>query len=66
MTKKLCDRCGKELNHLGHFDIDAQHFGPLGNKKIPCYYHYDLCENCMVIVDNFIKSGVDNEKDIKK
>lgn len=30
------------------------------------YYHYDLCEGCMIIVDNFIKKGIDNEKDIKK
>lgn len=65
MLKKICDRCGKELNHQPHYDIDAQNFGVLGNQAKP-YYHYDLCERCMIIVDNFIKRETDNEKSSRK
>ena len=65
MLKKICDRCGKELNQQPCYDIDAQNFGVLG-KQAKSYYQYDLCENCMVEVDNFIKGKTDNEKSSKK
>ena len=65
MLKKICDRCGKELNQQPYYDIDAQNFGTFG-QQAKSYYQYDLCENCMIIVDNFIKRGIDNEKGIKK
>jgi hypothetical protein len=65
MLKKICDRCGQELNQQPHYDIDAQNFGALAQQAKP-YYHYDLCQNCMIVVNKFIQRGVDDEKGIKQ
>ena len=65
MLKKICDRCGKELNQQPCYDIDAQNFGTLAQQAKP-YYQYDLCENCMIEVDNFIKGKTNNEKSSRK
>ena len=64
MIKKICDRCGQELNQQPWYDVDAQNYGAFANAK--SYYHYDLCENCMVAVDNFIKGKTNNENSSKK
>lgn len=64
MLKKICDRCGQELNQQPSYDVDTRNCGVFGQVK--SYYHYDLCENCMVEVNNFIKGQTGNEKSSKK
>ena len=61
MIKKICDRCGKELNEQPWFDVDAQCFGKFG-QYAKSYYHYDLCEDCMIAVNSYIK-GAKRERD---
>lgn len=65
MIKRVCDRCGKELNQQARYDINAQNFGTFAQQAKSCY-QYDLCENCMIAVDSFIQRGTDNEKSIKQ
>ena len=65
MLKKICDKCGKELNGQAYFDVDAQCFGKFG-QQAKSYYHYDLCEDCMVKVNNFIKGEEYANKKIER
>ena len=65
MLKKICDKCGKEFYGEPWYDVDAQCFGNYG-RYVQSYYHYDLCEDCMIAVNNFIKGKADNEENSKE
>ena len=64
MIKKICDKCGKELNNMPWYDIDSQCFGKFG-QQAKSYYYYDLCEDCMIAVNNFIKGKQYIDKEIE-
>ena len=48
MTKKICDKCGVEINGQPWWMLSADHFGQYELKDFEKdFYHFDLCDKCM-------------------
>ena len=60
MTKKVYDRCGKELNDTPFWDIELSRYLSPYVKDGPEFYIFDLCDECAEELARFIK-GADYE-----
>ena len=56
--KKICDRCGVELNKQTHFELIAERISSDGFESANYYYTFDLCANCMEQIKDLIEDNV--------
>ena len=61
-TKRVCDKCGKDLTNKPYWDILANKYGPGGQNWIGTndrtVKRFDLCEDCMKQIESSLTSLV--------
>ena len=61
MIKLVCDRCGKVLDKVEHYKIEVGHPPIVHLSRWGIPDRYDLCEDCMQELDDFLHVAYNTE-----
>ena len=69
-TKKICDRCGKDIRPGGVFGLSGKQIDISVSQELVTYgwrsRKYDLCPECFRELENWLKGGRENEPQKEK
>lgn len=64
-TKKICDRCGKDIRPSGRFGFGGKQIDISVRQELVKYgwrdKKYDLCPECFQELEHWLKGGKENE-----